>query len=103
MPTMGRYCKAYLIGTLREFKGWYENTEAIKKVKETIDGKEIEKPRTLTDDDYLFVQENFTVTDGIFLDENIVYNKISPEWQQFCEQTLRFKAPLDELGELEAE
>jgi hypothetical protein len=32
------------------------------------------------------VQKNFTVTDGIFVDENIIFSDVTPEWIEFCEK-----------------
>ena len=32
-------------------------------------------PRELTDDDYVYLQGNFTVTDGIFIDENMIFRR----------------------------
>src|SRR5437868_1512960 len=95
MPTMGGYCKAYAVTELREFDGWSENTGNTRKIVETVNGQEVEQPRILTDEDYLFLQENLTVTDGIFLDENIIYDNITPEWEQFCKQRLKFEIPSD--------
>jgi hypothetical protein len=46
----------------------------------------------------LFVQENFVVTDGIFLDENIIFDDVTPEWKTFCETTLDFSVPNYELA-----
>jgi hypothetical protein len=102
MPTMGKYCKACPVGKLREFGGWSENTDNLRKVVETVDGKEIERSRVLTDEDYLFIQEDFTVTDGVFLYENVIYDDITPEWKQFCEQVIKFKTPFEERGEVNA-
>jgi hypothetical protein len=70
MANMGRYCKAYPIARLREFGGWAENGENARKVRREIDGVEVEAPRELTDGDHLYLQENYVVTDGIFIDEH---------------------------------
>ena len=102
MSTMGRYCKAYSVGEFREFSGWSENTKNTRKIVETVKGKEIEQPRILTDEDYLFLQENLTVTDGIFLDENIIYDNVTQEWEQFCEQRLKFEIPDDQQNKATA-
>jgi hypothetical protein len=48
-----------------------------------------------SEDDYLFLQENFTVTKGIFLDEDIVFDNITSEWEDFCKNTLNFEVPAD--------
>lgn len=90
---MGRYCKAYPIKRLREFSGWTENQQNLRTEKVTVDGKEVETPRTITDEDFLYLQENFVVTDGIFIDENVIFDNVTPEWQEFCKSSLDFQVP----------
>ena len=96
MGTMGKYCKAYSLKKLREFRGWTENAHNARKEKQLVDGKEIEVQRSLTDNAYLYLQENFVVTDGIFLDEHIIFDSVTPEWIDFCKKTLAFEVPVDE-------
>lgn len=72
---MGNYCKAYLVSDLRRFPRWQE--------------------RTLNDDDVVFVQESFVVTEGIFRNENILFDAVDPEWIAFCQETLSFRIPDD--------
>jgi len=97
MTTIGKYCKAYSLKKLREFSQWNERIENIKKEKKQISGKEVDVPRELTDDDFLYLQENYVVTDGIFKDENIIFDNITPEWKEFCHNTLEFEIPVYEL------
>ena len=97
MPKMGKYCKAYPIERFREFSAWGENLENLRREKSEVNGKEVEAPRTLREQDYLFLQETFVVTDGVFMDENIIFNNISPEWIAFCKETLEFEVPVYEL------
>lgn len=92
MAEMGRYCKAYPVGRLREFGGWRENLRNLRKEKSQGEAA----GRALTDEDHLYLQENFVVTDGIFIDENIVFDEVTPEWQDFCENTLKFAVPDDQ-------
>ncbi len=92
MATMGSYCKAYPVGRLREFGGWSEKTENLRPAGEPGAGGDA-GPRSLGDEDFLYLQENFTVTDGIFLDEAVVFDQVSPEWVEFCKNTLRFEVP----------
>lgn len=96
MAKMGKYCKAYPIQRLREFKGWQENTDNLRKEKQQVDGREEMVGRQLTEDDFLYLQENFQVTDGIFIDENIVFAEATPEWIEFCKGTLKFEVPVYE-------
>jgi hypothetical protein len=55
-----------------------------------VDGETVEKPRQLTDADYLYVQRTFTVTDGIFIDENIIFDDVTDAWKDFCQNVLEF-------------
>jgi hypothetical protein len=77
MAKMGKYCKAYPTKRFQEFKNWPNTVSPAEKVEES----------------YLFLQENLTVTDGIFLDEKVVFADITPEWEQFCRETLQFSIP----------
>jgi hypothetical protein len=99
---MGRYCKAYLASRFREYSNWTENSENVREREETADGKEVKVKRALKDDDVLYLQENYTVTDGIFLDENIIFDNVTPEWKEFCATTLEFEVPEDRKIEVAA-
>jgi hypothetical protein len=104
MPKMGKYCKAYPIERFREFGAWSENLENLRREKREFDGKEAESQRAAREKDHFFLQETFVVTDGIFMDENIIFNNISPEWIAFCKETLEFEVPVYELkGENKAD
>ena len=94
MATMGKYCKAYSIKQLREFAGWAEQAGNARKEKQSgVNGKEVELPRALTDNDYLYLQENYVVTDGIFKDGNIIFDNVTPAWITYCQTTLKFEIP----------
>lgn len=85
MAQMGKYCKAYPVRQLREFSGWREKES---KNGEAGSGAPAEHP-------YLYLQENYTVTAGIFLDEQVVFDEVTPEWIDFCKNTLQFEATAD--------
>ena len=97
MAEMGRYCKAYHVRRLREFGGWHPNLASLHPETEVVDGQELTRVRTeLQDDDILYVQESLVVTDGIFLDENVVFDAVTPEWEEFCRGPLEFEVPREE-------
>ena len=77
MAKMARYCKAYPLERFRQFPGWKEDL----------------KGETSGDQNYLFIQEDYSVTKGIFLEEGIVFNDITAEWVDFCANTLNFQIP----------
>jgi hypothetical protein len=80
------YARAYLIGELRKFSDWSE---------ETVPAGENGNSRALSDDDVVFLQQDFTVTELIWPGENVIFNRVTPEWVDFCTQELQFKVPDD--------
>jgi hypothetical protein len=90
MATMGKYCKAYLVKQLRQFNQWSERLENTRKE------ERLPNEQSLTDDDVLYLQENYVVTNGIFKDENIVFDNVTPEWKEFCHTVLQFEIPVYE-------
>ena len=93
MAEMGRYCRAYYCGQFRTFSSWSENKENIKKETREVDGKCVEIARELEEDSILYLQENYVVTHGIFVDEHIIFDQVTDEWREFCTNTLNFKIP----------
>lgn len=81
------YARAYLLGHLRKFADWRE--EKINRADENGNAHQ------LSDDDVVFVQQDFTVTELIWPGENVIFNRTTPEWIAFCTQELQFKVPDD--------
>ena len=98
MSKMGRYCKAYPIERLQAFGDWetkYEHKpEKTEETSESGNGASKDDAQS-SENDYLFLQENFTVTKGIFLDEDVVFDNVTPQWIDFCRHTLDFEIPAD--------
>jgi uncharacterized protein len=86
------YARAYSLGELRKFSDWRE--EKIN-WKETVPADENGNSRELSDDDVVFLQQDFTVTELIWPGENVIFNRTTPEWIDFCTQELQFKVPDD--------
>ena len=102
MANMGKYCKAYPVARLRQYGEWTEKAENTRKETKQVDGIEIEAPRELTDEKFLYLQETYVVTDGIFLDENIIFNDVTSDWISFCESQLQFEIPEYEKAQTKA-
>ena len=90
MPTLGKHCRAYPLWRLREFPGWTEKAENARTITKEVDGEIVQEPRDMTDADYVYLQRNFTVTDGIFIDENVIFDALTPEWIEFCRNVLGY-------------
>lgn len=87
---MPRYCKAYPVRRLRDFSGWTENLGNRRK---RVSEGSAEATAEVTDLDILYLHEDFTVTDGIFPEEHVVFSQVTPEWIEFCKTKLDFKVP----------
>jgi hypothetical protein len=97
MTILGKYCQAYPLHRLRQFSGWNEKAENARTIRKEVDGDVVEEVRNLTDEDYVYVQVNYTVTDGIFVDENIIFNDVTPEWIEFCENVLKRREAVNQV------
>ncbi|HEU4455651.1 MAG TPA: hypothetical protein VFR81_21480 [Longimicrobium sp.] len=94
MTQMGSYCKAYYVRDLAAFPGWRPDLGSLRPETREEEGREVEVQRAaLAGDDVLFLQEDFGVTDGIFLDEHVVFADAGPEWRAFCAGELGFAVP----------
>jgi hypothetical protein len=93
MGKMGKYCKAYTVEDLKQFAGWKEKTGNFRQATEKTNQDESAIAGEQAGRPFLYLQENLTVTDGIFLDEKIVFDDISSEWKTFCQETLKFEIP----------
>lgn len=83
---MSVYCKAYKISKLKQFSGWVEKLNSNENNSKKLD-----------DNIYLYLHDNYYVTDSIFKDENIIYDDISEDWITFCNEILKFEIPSDIL------
>lgn len=100
MPRMGSYCRAYYARDFAAFPGWRPD---VTQLRPADTGDEAPAPRAgLGDDDILYLQEDFSVTDGIFLDEGVVFADAGPEWRSFCSGELGFAPPAAEPVEVAA-
>ncbi len=82
MARMGRYCKAYPLERVAAFPGWAAAVAEGGDPGEAQDGGDV-----------VFVQEDLVVTRGIYRDEEVLFDAITPEWKEFCEGVLKFAVP----------
>jgi hypothetical protein len=77
------YAKAYKLKDLRQFNGWIERKQA--------------SDQELTDDSIVFIWDDFSITTGHFdgKQKSSFSYEVTPEWQEFCKNTLHFEIPED--------
>lgn len=91
MARMGSYCRAYYARDFAAFAGWNPDHSQLQPAAADADGGEAQVPRTaLEDGDIVYLQEDLSVTDGIFLDEHVLFADNGPEWRAFCLDMLGF-------------
>lgn len=83
MATMGKYCKAYPLTRLEEWPEWKAKVKPNVSPARTGDA---DKGET-----YAFLQENYTATTGVFIDQDILFDDVTQEWIRFCNETLQFE------------
>lgn len=91
MAENSKYCKAYQVKDFRKFPGWSMKAENARKEKKEVEGKEVEAVRELDDESVLYLHDNYVVADGIFKDENLIFDDVTDEWKEFCHGTLGFE------------
>jgi hypothetical protein len=98
MATMGKYCKAYYAGSFRQYPGWSATLQHLQKNTDRSGSAGASAPLLpVEDEDILYLQDTYVVTDGIFLDEHVVFDDASDDWRRFCQDTLQFSIPDDVL------
>ena len=84
---MPKYLKAYLLKELRQYSGWVEKVPAVESAAEQKQGPE------LKDDEIVYIHEDLKVTQGCFEDSPVIFDEVTPGWEQFCKDNLRFEVP----------
>jgi len=87
-----KYCKAYPLAELRKYQTWNESRINWKKSKEGDNGS---SDSPFTDDKIVFIHQDFTVTESVWHNENVIFNQVNSDWEAFCSNSLKFKVPDD--------
>jgi hypothetical protein len=79
---MKTYCRAYYLRDLRRFPGWHEPPSS--------EGEE------LTEESIVYLWDDYTVVENpVIADKGIIFDAVTPAWQEFCSTTLQFAIPDD--------
>ena len=70
-----KYCAAYHVGDLRRYPAWSSDIQ------------------DLGDDAVVFLHQDYTVTKSIWTGEDVVFDKVTDEWKNFCDNELQFAVP----------
>lgn len=88
------YCKAYRLAMLKAFPGWAALAQA-----PAPNGPAAPPPDAardpVTDDDLVFVHQDYTVTSSITHGWQVLLSSTTTEWRAFCTDTLDFRVRRD--------
>jgi hypothetical protein len=87
MERVLHYCKAYTISEFRRYRSWAD--KAVEPV-ETPDTSRVDAGL----EPILFLQADLRVSDGILTDDHIVFADVTPDWEVFCRDQLKFALPV---------
>jgi len=90
-----KYCKAYRLGLLRRYSGWSESPIDRTTKKRSENGDRTGNDGQFTDDTIVFIHQDFTVTEFIWHNENVIFDRLDSGWHDFCTKDLKFSIPED--------
>ncbi|HKP85134.1 MAG TPA: ankyrin repeat domain-containing protein [Blastocatellia bacterium] len=90
-----KYCKAYHLEEMRKFPAWTEGRINWKQKPDVAAEGNGQPAEQFDDDKVVFIHQDFTVTESVWHDENIIFNNVDSAWQEFCANELDFKVPTD--------
>jgi hypothetical protein len=88
------FAKAYLLTDLRAFPGWTEAAPAAPLEEPLPEGATVTDAHG-ADEIVVYVHRDFTVTRSIWSGEDVIYDRVTPEWIAYCETVLGFYVPED--------
>ena len=90
-----KYSKAYHLRDLRSYPSWSEVRLNSKERQNGSDRPAAHATNELSDDDVVFIHQDFTVTESIWHNENVIFNEINDSWREFCSSRLGYRVPTD--------
>lgn len=88
-----QYSKAYHLKDLRKFTGWRESRINWKEDRNSDNTESADQE--FSDDNIVFIHQDLTVTQSMWHNENVIFNDVTSEWKEFCNDILQFKVPSD--------
>jgi hypothetical protein len=89
----GKYCKAYPIARFEAFDQWKEKA----RLPEHSADETPEEQKLPSQKGFLYLHDNYTVTDGVYIGKDVIFDDTSDAWIEFCKNSLRFEVPAEVL------
>lgn len=94
------YFASYQLGELRRYPAWAENKLGVREASPVAAGGQAPDGGGLSDDDVVFLHQDYVVTKSIWHDEDVIFNEVTEQWKDYCRNELQFAVPddLDLIG-----
>jgi uncharacterized protein len=89
-PPARSYAKAYHLSELRQFIGVTKSQAQLKTGTDAMTGSSVP-----SGDPLVFIHQDLSVTFSMWHNEDVLFDDVTPEWQDFCRNVLCFKVPDD--------
>ena len=73
MKNIGKYSKTYFLNEVNKYVNF--------------------KMKVSTDKEYVFIQDDYTVTADVYKDERVIFDEVNEQWIDFCKSKLGFTIP----------
>jgi len=83
-----KYCTAYHLGDLRRYPAWSEN-----KPNGASNEPAASEAQELAGTDVVFLHQDYKVTKSMWADEDVIFDKVTEQWKDFCNTELWFVVP----------
>lgn len=88
------YSRAYYLKDLQQFPDWPQ-VEQGTAGEASRNGDGANGEATLHEPDVAFLHSDLTVTKLMWRGEEVIFDRVTPEWKEFCENVLNFKVEDD--------
>jgi len=88
------YCKAYYLRDLRRWPEWQQRS--------TLPSSATQSSTDVPDETVVFIHQDFTVTQSMWHEEEVLMAQVTESWRRFCENELAFFVP-DDIDVIESE
>lgn len=78
-----KFCRAFRVGRLRQFPDWREDE----------DSSGLADGRALSNDELVFLHHDYSVTESMWHGENVIFDRVTAAWKEFCRNELDFTVP----------
>ena len=87
----GKYCKAYPLMRFEGFDQWREKAKLPQQPASEVP----EEQKLPSQKGFLYLHDNYTVTNGVYIGKDVIFDDVTEMWIEFCKSNLQFEVPAE--------